>query len=258
MDRFNGCLPSRASARTRAAAWWTPLCADQSYRQVSWRGGQRDARSAEVRQLTAGAGKDRAAGDVEDYTADHVDRTEARDKAASATSFCHRALIDLGARRRPQRVTLCIVKPVFAAFFADRLCSAPGQLHDRDGKMNDLQRRIVGPRTLHQRLGRGGNLTYAHPQDSGCTASQCGTRVAVMPAAGALVLRGGPVREVEGHAGDDHLWQGHGSGRVLFLVGECAGCRVLPVRRSSMTCTSIQVPAIRLNRPNSSARVTAQ
>ncbi len=70
MDRSNGSLPSRASASARAAAWWTPLCADQSYRQVSWRDGHRDARSAEVRQLTVGAGEDRAAGDVEDYAAD--------------------------------------------------------------------------------------------------------------------------------------------------------------------------------------------
>ncbi len=80
-------------------------------------------------------------------------------------------------------MTLCIVKPVFAAFFVDRLCSALGQLHDRDGTMNDSQRRIGGPWTLHERLGRGGNPTFAHSHDSGCTASQYGTGVAVMPAA---------------------------------------------------------------------------
>ena len=133
MDTFNGSLPSRASASARAAAWRTPLYADQSYRQVSWGDGHRNARSAEVRRLTAGADKDRAAGDVEDYSAIHVDRSEARNKAASATSSCHRALIGVGVRRGPQRVTLCIVKPVSAAFFVDRLCSVLGQLHDRDG-----------------------------------------------------------------------------------------------------------------------------
>ena len=65
MGRSNGSPPSRASASTTAAAWQTPLCADQPNRQVRWREGHRNACSAEVRQLTAGADKNRAVSDVD-------------------------------------------------------------------------------------------------------------------------------------------------------------------------------------------------
>jgi hypothetical protein len=44
------------------------------------------------------------------------------------------------------------------------------------------------------------------------------------------------------------------SGRLLSGKAESS---VLPVRRSSMPCTIIQIPKIRLNRPNSSARAIA-
>ncbi len=65
--------------------------------------------------------------------------------------------------------------------FVDRLRSALGRLHDRDGTTNDSQRRIVGPWTPRERLGRGGNATFAHSHDSGCTASQYGTGLRVGP-----------------------------------------------------------------------------
>ncbi len=39
------------------------------------------------------------------------------------------------------------------------------------------------PWMLRERLGRGGNPTFAHCHDSGCTASQYGTGVVIMPAA---------------------------------------------------------------------------
>ena len=66
---------------------------------------------------------------------------------------------------------------------------------------------------------------------------------------------GGPQagpRAVTVNQAGGRAWPGSGRG-----LSRAAGRGVLPVRRSSMPCTSIQAPAIRLNRPNSSARVTA-
>jgi hypothetical protein len=83
-----------------------------------------------VRQLSVGSDKDRATGDVKDYAADHVDQS-GQEQSGIGDVACHRVLIDLGARRRLQRVTLGIVRPVFTTFFVDRLSPAPGQLHDR-------------------------------------------------------------------------------------------------------------------------------
>ena len=78
--------------------------------------------------------------------------------------------------------------------FVDRLRSAlPLANTTGMAPTDDSQRRTVGPWTPCERLGRG-NPAFAHSHDSGGAASQYGTGVVVMPAAGALVLRDGSVR----------------------------------------------------------------